>query len=366
MTITIPKKAYVEKQAAIVVRCGGLESPPGIAHFLEHKMFEDSEINLFEAFAKNGAMVNAYTHFTHTVYYFSCIDNFQKNLELLKRLVEKTHFTEENVEKEKGIILSEIDMYADNPYWQVYTNLHKALFYEMPLRQDILGIKESVQTITAAKLQEVYDKFYTKEKMALICVGDFEESRPYQQPIKYESTEPTQAKEHMIEKSMPVAIPIFQLGFKAISQNSTTNIAAAAILADMLAGESSDTYAKLYDDGLIDNQFSAEYLAGSYYGIFIFSGASVNPNAVREEMFKSIKNGLDAKRFEIIKSKHIGRYIKSLNSISSIITAQSDLYTRGQNIWEMEEAFKKLRLQDVEEQLAYLKKENQAISVINP
>jgi len=366
MTIKIPKKGYAEKQAAIVVRCGGLESPSGIAHFLEHKMFEDPEISLFEAFAKNGAMVNAYTHFTHTVYYFSCIDAFQENLDLLQRLVSKTHFTVENVEKEKGIIQSEIDMYADNPYWQVYTNLHKALFHEIPLRQDILGIKESIQTITPAKLQEFYDNFYTSENMALICVGDFGESRPHQTPIKHESTEPSNAKEHLIEKNMPVAIPIFQLGFKAISQNSTTDIAAATILADMLAGESSDTYSQLYDSGLIDNQFNAEYLGGSYYGIFLFSGASLNPEAVREGILDSVKRGLDARRFEVIKSKHIGRYVKSLNSINSIITAQADLCTRGQDIWEMEEAFRNVQLRDVEVQLGHLGEGSQALSVIRP
>jgi len=386
MTITIPKKGYAEKQAAIVVKCGGLESPSGIAHFLEHKMFEDAEINFFEAFAKNGAMVNAYTHFTHTVYYFSCIDAFDENLELLQRLVSKTHFTNENVEKEKGIILSEIDMYADNPYWQVYTNLHKALFHEMALRQDILGIKESIQTITPAKLQEVYDTFYTPEKMALICVGDFDECRPglhgrairysdeirisndqpLQTPPKFVSTEPAHAKENQIEKNMPVAIPIFQLGFKAISQNTATNIAAATILTDMLAGESSETYAQLYDSGLIDNQFNAEYLGGSYYGIFLFSGTSSNPQAVREGIHESIKIGLDSSRFETIKSKHIGRYLKNLNAISNILTAQADLYTRGQDVWEMANAFQNVRMQDVEVQFAHLLEQNQALSIINP
>ena len=366
MKITIPKKGYAEKQAAIVVKCGGLESPSGIAHFLEHKMFEDPKINLFEAFAKNGAMVNAYTHFTHTVYYFSCIDAFEENLELLQRLVSETYFNDENVEKEKGIILSEIDMYADNPYWQVYTNLHKALFHEMPLRQDILGIKESVQTITPAKLQEVYDTFYTSENMALISVGDFDERRPPQTPPKFVSTEPVHAKENLIEKNMPVAIPIFQLGFKAISQNTTINIAAATILADMLAGESSEAYSQLYDSGLIDNQFNAEYLGGSYYGIFLFSGTSPNPQAVREGIFKSIKKGLDSSRFETIKSKHIGRYLKNFNAISNILTTQADLYTRGQDVWELAEAFQKVRLKDVEVQLAHLLERNHALSIINP
>lgn len=382
---TIPKKGYTEKQAAIVVRYGGadhihqlpsgqkVEMPTGIAHFLEHKMFEDFEVNMFEAFTKHGATVNAYTHFTHTAYYFSAIDNFEENLQLLFRLISTPHFTDENVEKEKGIILSEIDMYADNPYWQVYRGLHRGLFVNSPLRQDILGTRESVQSINKSQLYDCYSHFYTTDNMALICVGDiptldFSDSLDIFGPSGVSpehEKEPTEAAELIIEKKMSVAIPLFQLGFKALYdiQADAVTLAASSILADMLAGESSQIYAELYDEGMIDNQFTAEYTGGTYYGIFLFSGASRQPEAVRDRI---LSTPLDSGRFETIKSKHIGRFIRDMNSISTISTVQADLFTKGQNIEDMLDAFHKVSQEDVERQYSHIRTDNCTLSVIRP
>ena len=383
---TIQKKGYEGKQAAIVVKYGGadfihqlqdgsiVEMPAGIAHFLEHKMFEDPELNMFEEFTKLGASVNAYTHFTHTVYYFNTIDNFHESLELLLRLIEKPHFTDDNVEKEKGIILSEIDMYADNPFWQVYTGLHRALFLNSSLRHDILGTSESVRSISANQLSECHRHFYCPENMALICVGDFEES--FRHPIlnnlsdcmatTIQKSEPANAAASFIEKQMPVAMPIFQVGFKAVYDEiiTPTTLAASGILADMLAGESSEIYSNLYDEGLIDNQFTAEYIGGTTYGIFLFSGMSPNPESVMDHILKA---KLDENRFEIIKSKSIGRFMRAMNSIETISSIQADLFTRNQNIEDIIEALKTVTLNDVKTQFSnYMRKEACALSKVTP
>jgi len=396
----IPKKGYEEKQAAITVRYGGadyrhimpdgthVEMPTGIAHFLEHKLFEDPELSMFDVFTRQGASVNAYTHFTHTVYYFNTIDSFDKNLETLFRLIQTPHFTDENVEKEKGIILSEIDMYADNPYWQVYTGLHQALFQVSPLKQEILGSQKSVQSIQKEQLYDCYNHFYTPDNMALICVGDFESaqiielaqkltekdsSSKEKPPHTFHGNEPAQVAKPFTKKSMSVSIPLFQMGFKALYPEtaSPTTMAASSILADMVAGESSEIYSDLYNLGMIDNQFSVEYIGGTYYGIFLLAGTSSQPKEIRNRILKTIdaikRNGLDSKRFEIIKNKHIGRYIRSLNSIETLSSLQADLFTKDQDISDAMDAFQNVTLKDVESQLnAHLQEKNCAISIINP
>ena len=380
----VSKKGYHEKQAAIVVCTGSADMPSGFAHFLEHKMFEDPDLNMFEEFTQLGASVNAYTNFTHTVYYFNTIDNFYENLELLFRLVKTPNFTEENVEKEKGIVLSEIDMYADNPYWQVYTGLHKALFSTSPLRHEILGTKESVQSIRPENLYENYNRFYKPDNMALICVGDLEQEQisefTSRQKFGLRSNggrasiphntgagdEPAQVSTDFYEQRMAVSMPLFQLGFKALYSGlvEPVTLAASSILADMLAGESSEVYVELYEQGMIDNQFTAEYIGGTYYGIFMFAGTSSNPEAVKERI---LNTELDESRFEVIKNKHIGRFIRSMNSIDTICGAQADLITKGQTIESMLEAFHKVSLSDVRQQkMNYLRPEKCALSVISP
>ena len=388
---TIPKKGYIGKQAAIVVKYGGadhihklpdgtkVEMPTGIAHFLEHKMFDDPLTNMFDEFTKNGASVNAYTHFTHTVYYFNTTDNFKKNLELLFKLVSTPHFTDENVEKEKGIILSEIDMYADNPYWQVYRGLHQALFVDSPFKQDILGTKESVQSITKEQLYNCYNHFYTTDNMSLVCVGDFKEDEIQdwagllkQKPSgvqPYHAKEAQHAAKPIIKKTMNVATPLFQLGFKVIYNKPADPITmvASSILSDMLAGESSSVYAQLYDSGMIDSQFTAEYTGGKHSGIILFSGESTDPEAVCDSILKAKTKVLDTNRFNIIKSKHMGRFLQSLNSIDSISAIQTDLFTKGQDIDDITKAFNNVQMEDVELQLQNcLKEDNFSLSIINP
>jgi len=416
----IPKKGYHSKHAAIVVGYGGMDynytrpdgtqikTPPGIAHFLEHKLFEDPELNIFDEFSRQGAVVNAYTHFSHTVYHFSTTINFFENLKLLFRLMQIPHFTDENVAEEKGIILSEIDMYADNPYWQMYTGLHNALFHDSPLRQDILGTRQSVQSIQPIQLQDCYNHFYKPGNMALICIGDFEPAQiirligtdlanhyqfqnqpdkmstssdnPIYNPIsitplqnRSHENEPTCASAHLTEKSMPVSIPLFQCGFKALYKETTNPIimTASNILADMIAGESSHVYSQLYNLGMIDNQFSVEYIGGTDYGIFMAAGVSHQPKTVQQHILQAIENtkrqGLDPNRFKIIKNKHIGRYIRGFNSIETLSGIQADLFTKGLNIAEMMEAFHQVKLEDVETQLhTYLNEKSCALSVIQP
>jgi len=365
---TIPKKGYKEKQAAIAIPCGGNHGTPGIAHFLEHKLFEDEETPIFEAFTKLGASVNAYTSFTHTVYYFNTVDNFTECLALLHRMVENPHITDENVEKEKPIIQAEIDMYADNPHWQVYSNLHRAL----GLCDSILGTSETINAITKKDLLDFYHEHY--DEKALICVGDFPKEEPWGSTPPpagaavcqrhtfsrgaSDLLSPDPIHSHYVQTHMTVSKPLFQLGFKTPAANP----AAATILADILAGESSGLYTTLYEKGNIDNQFSTEYIGDT----FLFSGTSTAPQAVRDSILRETKHGITKPRFETIKAKHIGRFIRASNSIETLCATQADLYTKGLTIDNMLENFRSARFEDTEALLTRLTEENHALSVVLP
>src|SRR5699024_3874033 len=181
----MPKKGYTKKHAIFTTNYGSMDSefvpigqekaisvPDGIAHFLEHKLFEEPEENIFDKFSKLGADVNAYTSFNRTAYLFYCTEHFYQNLELLIRFVQNPYFTDENVEKEKGIIAQEIKMYEDNSNWKAYFNLLKSMYFQHPIRNDIAGTIESISNISKELLYTAYNTFYHPKNMVLFIVGD--------------------------------------------------------------------------------------------------------------------------------------------------------------------------------------------------
>ena len=189
----IPKKDYSQKLGFFATEYGSIynefknnengeivKMPLGIAHFLEHKIFEESEGNIFEKFAKLGANVNAYTNFMSTVYTFSTVDNFYESLKILMGFVQNPHFTDENVEKEKGIIAQEIKMYDDNPDWRVYFNALEGLYNSHPIREDIAGSVESVNSISKEDLEKCYRSFYTPDNMIVFLIGDLDPDKVFE------------------------------------------------------------------------------------------------------------------------------------------------------------------------------------------
>ncbi len=367
MCYIIPKIGYVQSHAMVVVNYGsadlvagakGNTALAGAAHFLEHKLFEDESQNLFQTFSEQNADVNAFTSFGITTYYFNSVGNFEKNLKLLLQMVKKLVLTDENVEKEKGIILQEIAMYKDNPQWQIYYELLNALYVNSPIRYDVAGTPDSVKSFSKDTLEDLYKRFYRPDNMAVICSGDFNPSKaeeiierafeskpgPESEDISKRDygTEPREVNKAYTESQMSVARPVFMLGYKDIGPQSgahksyTQTAAATQVLLELLAGEGSELYMSLYKDGLIDESFGGEFMQGTFFGTAMFSGTSDKPKTIAErvsaEADRLRKGGIDGGNLERVKRKLLGRYIQGLDQIADAVSIQADLFTKSANL----------------------------------
>jgi len=390
----IPKKGFNEKFAALAVSFGSCDlnfevdgekvsTPEGIAHFFEHKAFEDESLDYFNEFTKLSGSVNAYTNFNSTVYYFSCTENFTECLRLLFDMVFSLYITDETIEKEKGIIEQEISMYDDDPSWRVYFNMLQGLYENSPVKNEIAGSAESIAEIDLSMLNTIFKSFYVPCNMALICSGDFELEEVYTlaqdktahinspNTAKTYPAEPKSAPKTVVKEEMHVAKPLFCLGFKDSHGNSDVyKITSTRILLDIIIGGSSETYNKLYNSGLIDDGFGTDYSFGSCYSTIIFSGASKDPDAVFNEIMMSIKeikiSGIDNTAFERIKKKHQGRYLKSFNSVSTPSEMQADFFIKDFNIFDLAEALENTTINHVNERLEQcFAEDNFCLSVIN-
>ena len=392
----IPKQGYVEKQAMLGVNYGSVDyvfstdgkdyvQPAGVAHFIEHKMFDNKEVNVFERFMDLKASVNAFTNFTSTAYYFSSSDNFYECLKLLLGFVGRPHFTDENVEKEKPIIAQEIEMYEDNPFWVMYFNLLGVLYEENPIRQKIAGSVEGIQEISPEILYQGYNAFYRPENMVLCCVGEVDPERAAEaaencvaigKPMDAERSygqEPEAVAVRHSEKSMALARPMFQLGFKDTDFDTeyAERVISTKILLDVLFGDSSAFFERIYSEGLIDGPFALEYAASSFYGTAVCSNSANNPREARDSVLCEIDrakvDGLDEKRFEQIRRKHLGRFIRSLNSIESVSHGQMELAFRGLDLFDILQTYQSVSFAQVCNRLERLfRDDNYATSVIMP
>ncbi len=392
----IPKKGYKEKQAMISVNYGSVdnnfsyndekcEMPEGIAHFLEHKLFEEEGGNIFDEFSKLGSTVNAFTNFTTTAYYFNCVDNFKENLKLLFGFATRPFFTDENVEKEKGIIEQEINMYEDDPFFKVYFNMMRGLYAEHPVRNNIAGSVSSIKKIDKEMLYKCYHTFYYPSNMNIVCVGDFVPEVVYE--IAHMYIKPAEERKitrnygqdsksiykQYIEEKMAVARPIFHVGFKDTDGEGDINIknASTKILLDMLAGQSSNLYEKLYREGLVDDSFSYDFISGRSFGSSMFSGFSNEPKKVLEYINEEIKNvkqkGLDKDHFERIRKKQIGRFMRGFNSIDAIASSQIDLCSRGSDLFNSFESYQNVKFENIKDRLEeHFNAENAVLSVVAP
>ena len=391
----IPRKDYVGQSAMVCVNYGSADArfelegreyapPSGIAHFLEHKMFKDEHLNIFDEFVKLGASVNAYTNVHSTAYYFSCNDMFYDNLRLLLRLVTLPHFTDENVEKEKGIIWQEIGMYDDNPFWRAYMNMQRAMYSHSSVRDSIVGDVESIRRITKGDLQQAYGAFYHPSNMALVCVGRFAREEVYRIARKafvgapkradvkrLRDHEPPEVAESFVSSVMSLSKPMFSLGFKedkgsasAGAKTITRKAAATKVLMDVLAGQSSELFNDMYRSGLVDTPISLEYISGKGFGQAVFGAVSGEPEKAREQILNEIEkvrqNGTDSDRFRQIRNKHVGRFFRLFNSIEALRNLQADLFASGADIdiFGMTEAYDELRAEDLDERLNELFRDN--------
>lgn len=329
-------------------RADFIEIPAGTAHFLEHKLFESEELDAFQRYAKTGASANAYTSFDRTCYLFTCTGHFKENFEILLDFVRHPYFTEETVKKEQGIIGQEIDMYKDSPDWECLFNLLGAMYHNHPVKIDIAGTKESIAEITADMLFSCYDTFYNLSNMALAVAGnvsvdeiieiadrliEVDEKVTVERAFKDEDPSIVQ---NYVEAHLPVATPVFCLGYKeshTTSQRTLKEEIAKNIILDVLAGQISPLFKELLDEGLVNNTFSTEYFNGHNYATPMFSGESSDPKAVARKIndrVKELKSTLITKEeFETVRKKQYGKTVRAFSDID--IVANSLLVSHFEN-----------------------------------
>lgn len=348
-----PKKGFKRAYAILAVNYGAIDtsfkvggesftSPLGVAHFLEHKVFEQPDGgNALQAFAKTGASPNAFTGKNMTAYYFSGTEKFTRNLEILLGFVTTPYFTDENVRKEQGIIGQEIGMVNDRPGWRVYENLMQSLYQVHPARNSIIGTIESINQITRDILFGCYNTFYVPSNMTLCVGGDVNPEKVIETaeailpkskakiPEKEYAFEPCGVAQSRIEETAEIAIPQFAIGIKTALETSgeegMRNRILADISADLLAGPSSALYAKLYSDGIITSDFGAEFMFFPKNAALMISGESRDPDLVLSEVKKyaeKMSKDIDTAYFERIKKSYLGMKLRSLDKVKTLCNEQ--------------------------------------------
>lgn len=357
--------------------------PDGTAHYLEHKLFESEEKDAFSLFAQTGASCNAGTSFDYTQYYFSCADKFSQNLEILLDFVANPYFTEENVEKERGIIAQEITMYRDNPSWRVFTNLLEALYEKNPVRLDIAGTVESIAQITPKTLYDCYNTFYNPSNMFLCVAGNFdpedvcrvcEEKLRAGRAFSVETApfdEPYAVAKKLVRISMPVAKPIFELGFKrnaVYGMGEIEDYIYFNILFDMIFGESSKFFEKMREKGLLNDEWSVSVFSGRGHIFPTARGESENPELVFEEMQRTIrefkKNPPEKLLFERVKKSTYGSLVRDFSNVSSVASTLSESALSGVSPFAAINTAASADYNVLLEKLESLDEENASVSVV--
>ncbi len=360
--------------------------PEGIAHFLEHKLFESEELDAFERYAKTGASANAYTSFDRTCYLFSCSKNLEANLEILLDFVTHPYFTEATVEKEQGIIGQEIKMTRDEPAWELLFSLLRAMYKNHPVRIDIAGTVESISHITADLLYKCYNTFYNLSNMAFCVVGNVnpddvvkvaDKALKKQEPVKIERKffeEPKEVNEEYTELKLPVASPLFALGFKEkvdTPERTNREITQSNIILDVVCGKTSSLYNEMLESGLINTSFDFEYFFGFGYAAAIFTGESDKARQVKEKITDRIKylqqNGIEREDFERVRRKLYGRAIMAYNDVDEIANNMIASEFAGECVFDDIEILESITLEELNERLVKsIDTECCSLCVINP
>lgn len=391
-----PKEGYQSTYAIIGTKYGSVNTrfkvddgeeitvPDGIAHYLEHKLFESEDGDAFARYAKTGASANAYTSFEKTCYLFSCTDNFEESLEILLDFVQSPYFTAETVAKEQGIIGQEIKMYDDSPSWRVMFNTLLGMYHKHPVRIDIAGTVESIAEITAEKLYECYNSFYNLNNMVLCVAGNATveqvlsvadrmlKPNKKQKIENFFEDEPYEVAQKYVEQKFPVTLPLFNLGFKenvGDTADTSEQLAYTDILLTILASSSSKLYCRLMDEGLINETFSFEYTEGPHYAAVMFGGESRNPKKVaeiiKEEIRELKKNGINEKDFELAKRSVYGNAISGFNSNENIANILVDMHFNGRELFGYVDAIANAKAEDIEKRLTeILDPDNCTLSVV--
>ena len=375
--IIIPKKEIQKKYIIWATKFGSIDNtfidsttgekvviPDGVAHFLEHKMFEQKNgVDSLYVLMALGLDANAYTTNDHTAYLFECTDHFYEGLDELMDYVQNPYFTDQNVEKEKGIIGQEIGMYDDDPGWQLYINAMDCLYEKNPIKVDTAGTVETISGINPEMLYKCYNTFYHPSNMVLTVVGDFEpeailaeiKKRLKDNEARGEITriypeEKLEINKKYVEKEMEVSLPLFMIGFKDNIKDKYNEVVkrhiAIEIILNMLIGKSSNLYNELYKEGYLLSQPDLEYEFGNEYSHVLIGGQSKNPQKVYEKIAEKIQemknNDINVQEFERIKKKIYGDYAVEYNNVADIGRMFASDYIKGINSFEYMDKFEEI------------------------
>lgn len=393
----MPKENYKSTYAVFGTKYGSIDTrfkrsdsdeftvvPEGIAHFLEHKLFESEELDAFTRYAETGASANAYTSFDKTCYLFQCSDRFEDSLRILLDFVTHPYFTKETVEKEQGIIGQEITMYYDVAGWMSTFNLLRCLYKNHPVRIDIAGTVESISEITDKLLYDCYNTFYNLHNMALVVVGNADADRivaicdeclEKAENVSVERSfedEPRDIVKSYDEYHLAMSVPVFSFGYKEkceTPERTLKEIVETNILLEVLIGESSPLYSSLIEKGLINSQFSKEYFVGYGYEAIMFDGESTNPQAVADEIKREVvrlkKDGIDDELFETVRRNLYGKEIMQYNDIDAVANGMISCYFSDYGIFDTMDIYKNVTKADIEKRLFEVMDEKySALSVV--
>jgi predicted Zn-dependent peptidase len=382
----LPKKGFNKTYATFTTKYGSVDNtfvplgkdeyvqvPDGIAHFLEHKLFEKEDGDVFQQFSKQGASANAFTSFTRTAYLFSSTSDVERNLETLIDFVQDPYFSEKTVEKEKGIIGQEITMYDDNPDWRLYFGLIQNLYQNHPVKIDIAGTIESISHITKDWLYECYNTFYHPSNMLLFIVGPVDPDRFMKQvrenqekkeysnqseiKRKFEDEPPQAAKQKQVLE-MNVQTSKCLIGMKALHVDQTgdellKNELTMNVLLDLMFGKSSENYYQLYNEGLIDETFSYDYTQEQGFGFAMIGGDTDQPDKLAEQLKKMLfnaKNGtlFTEEQLERTKKKKIGSFLRAVNSPEYIANQFTRYAFNDMNLFDVVPTLEKITMDDIQ------------------
>jgi predicted Zn-dependent peptidase len=381
----LPKKGFNKTYATFTTKYGSVDNhfvplgkegftkvPDGIAHFLEHKLFEKEDGDVFQQFSRQGASANAFTSFTRTAYLFSSTTDVERNLETLIDFVQEPYFSDKTVEKEKGIIGQEITMYDDNPDWRLYFGLIQNLYQNHPVKIDIAGTIESISHITKELLYECYHTFYHPSNMLLFIVGPVDPTvimtqvRENQAKKEYKDQpeikrkfereqEPAAEQKQVLEMNVQTskclvgikALHVDQSGVEMLKTELTFNV-----LLDLMFSKSSENYNQLYNEGLIDETFSYDYTQEQGFGFAMVGGDTREPDLLSErieKIFLDVKGvTFTEEQLERTKKKKIGAFLRAINSPEYIANQFTRYAFNDMNLFDVVPTMEKITLQDVQ------------------
>ncbi|UXV36666.1 EF-P 5-aminopentanol modification-associated protein YfmH [Staphylococcus simulans] len=382
----IPKPGFQKTFVTYTTQFGSLDSkfkplgsdefvtvPDGVAHFLEHKLFEKEEGDLFTDFAEDNAQVNAFTSFDRTSYLFSATSNVESNILRLMNMVETPYFTEATVEKEKGIIAEEIKMYQEQPGYKLMFNTLRAMYKQHPVKVDIAGSVESIYEITKDDLYLCYETFYHPSNMVMFVVGNVDPERIHDlvrdheakreltaQPeiVRDSLEEPEAVQQTKVVEEMNIQIPRLMLGFKNVPQQASKEVfmkrdIEMTFFFEMVLGEETDFYQNLLNEGLIDDTFGYQFVLEPSYSFSLITSSTPDPDKLKslllDELKAKVGNLEDEEAFELLKKQFIGEFISSLNSPEYIANQYTKLYFEGVSLFNVLDIVDSITLESINE-----------------